>query len=141
MILAWLVALGLAVYLAGRSIKHRIAGRHRRRRALENIRKFRRHHHYDEKEGYWVRDNDRVALIDESVEDHRFNLAALAWLLFILWEGYWLLEIRERYVASHRFDLPYMFLFVVLVAIPLAVYLLIRRKRRRLRMRPPDRLG
>jgi Flp pilus assembly protein TadB len=140
MILAWLVALGLAFYLATRSIKHRIAGRRRTRQALKKVREFRKHHHFDQKQGYWVRDKDRVALIDESVEDHRFTLAALAWLLFILWEGFWLLEIRERYVASHRFDLPYAFLFVVLVAVPFALYLLIRRKRRRLRMRPPDRL-
>jgi hypothetical protein len=140
MILAWLVALGLAVYLAARSIKYRIAGRRRTRRALKEVRRFRKHHHFDQKQGYWVRDEDRVPLIDQSAEDRRFNLTALGWLLFILWEGYWLLEIRERYIASHRFDLPYVFLFVILVAVPLAFYLLIRRKLRRLRTRPPDTL-
>jgi hypothetical protein len=141
MIFAWLVALGLAVYLAARSIKHRVAGRQRRRQALKKVREFRKHHHFDEKQGRWVRDEDRVALIDESVEGQRFNLTALAWLLFVLWEGFWLLEIRERYAASHRFDLPYGFLFVILIVIPLALYWFIRRKLRRLKLRPPDTLG
>src|SRR5262249_23078133 len=107
MILAWLVALGLAAYLAVRAITRRMACRHRRSKELKEVREFRKHHHFDQKQGYWVRNQDRVALIDKTAEDRRFNLTALAWLLFILWEGYWLLEIRERYVASQRFDLPY----------------------------------
>jgi hypothetical protein len=140
MILAWLVALGLAVHLAAGAIGHRIAGRKRRRQALKKIREFKKDHHFDQKQRRWVRDKDRVALIDEPVEDRRFTLIVLAWLLFIIWEGYWLLEIRERYVASNRFDLPYGFLFIILVVVPLAGYLFIRRKLRRLTMRLPDGL-
>src|ERR1700741_3008531 len=97
MILAWLVALGLAVYLAARSIKYRIAGRRRTRRGLKEGRRFRKDHHFDEKQGDWVRDEDRVPLIDQSAEYRRFNHASLGCVLFILWEGCCLLEIRERY--------------------------------------------
>jgi hypothetical protein len=34
-VLAWLIALGLAVYLANRAIKHRLWGRQERRRVLK----------------------------------------------------------------------------------------------------------
>lgn len=140
MILAWLIALGLAVYLAHRAIKHRVAGRQRKRQVLTRFQEFRKHHHFDQNQGYWVRNKDRVALVDETAEDRRFTLIALAWLLFVLWEGYWLFEIWERYAASQRFDLPYGFLFLITVAVPLACYWFIRRKLRRLRMRPPNGL-
>jgi len=60
------------------------------------------------------------------------------WLLFILWEGYWVLEIREQYVAKGRLELPYVFLFFMLVGIPFALYLFLRRKLRRAAIIPVD---
>jgi hypothetical protein len=85
-----------------------------------------------------VRNVDQVALIDESVNDRRFYLTFLGWLLFILWEGYWLLEIREQFVSIGRLQLPYMFLFLILFVVPLAWYLFLRRKLRRLAIIPMD---
>jgi hypothetical protein len=137
-VLAWLIALGLAVYLATKAIKHRLWGRQERRRALKRIREFRKHHHFDDKRQYWVRNVDHVALIDDSVQDRRFILTFWGWLLFILWEGYWLWEIRAQYVESDRLQLPPVFLFFILVVVPLAWYLFLRRKLRRLVMIPPD---
>ena len=137
-VLAWLIALGLAVYLATRAIKHRLLGRQERRRALKRIQEFRRHHHFDDKRQYWVRNVDQAALIDDSVKDRRFSLKFIGWLLFILWEGFWFWEIRAQFVESGRLQLPPVFTFFVLVVVPLAWYLFLRRKLRRLAMIPPD---
>jgi hypothetical protein len=86
-VLAWLIALGLAVYLANRAIKHRLWGRQERRRVLKRSREFRRHHHFDDKRQYWVRNVDQVPLIDDSIKDRRFSLTFIGWLLFILWRA------------------------------------------------------
>src|SRR5262245_36587034 len=93
---------------------------------------------FDEKQQYWVRNVDQVPLIDESVRDRRFYITLWGWLLFILWEAYWLWEIRARFVETGRLQLPYVFLFFVLVVVPLAWYLFLRRKLRRLAMIPHD---
>jgi hypothetical protein len=137
-VLAWLIALGVAVYLSTRAIKHRLLGRQERRRVRKRIREFRRHHHFDDKRQYWVRNVDQVALIDDSVKDRRFLLTFWGWLLFILWEGYWFWEIRQQFVESGRLQLPYVFLFFILVVVPLAWYLFLRRRLRRLAMIPLD---
>ena len=137
-VLAWLIALGMALYLATRAIKHRLWGRQERTRVLKSSREFRRHHHFDEKQQYWVRNVDQVPLIDDSLRDRRFYLTFWGWLLFILWEAYWLWEIRARFVETGRLQLPYVFLFFILVVVPLAWYLFLRRKLRRLAMIPHD---
>ena len=103
----------------------------RKKHALRTAREFRKNHHFDPKQKRWVRNVDRVALIDHSAEDRRIFLIVIGGLLFILWEGYWVLEIREQYVARGRLELPYVFLFFMLVGVPLALYLFLRRKLRR----------
>jgi hypothetical protein len=137
-VLAWPIAFALAVYLATRAMKHRLWGRQERRRVLKRSREFRRQHHFDEKQQYWVRNVDQVPLIDDSVRDRRFYITFWGWLLFILWEAYWLWEIRARFVETGRLQLPYVFLFFILVVVPLAWYLFLRRKLRRLAMIPHD---
>ena len=137
-VLAWPIAFAVAVYLATRAMKHRLFGRQERRRVLKRSREFRRQHHFDEKQQYWVRNVDQVPLIDDSVRDRRFYITFWGWLLFILWEAYWLWEIRARFVETGRLQLPYVFLFFILVVVPLAWYLFLRRKLRRLAMIPHD---
>jgi hypothetical protein len=66
------------------------------------------------------------------------SLTVKALNLFILWEAYWLWEIRARFVETGRLQLPYVFLFFILVVVPLAWYLFLRRKLRRLAMIPHD---
>ena len=137
LVVAWLIALSLAIHLAIRAIKARLLGRRERRQALKTAREFRKNHHFDPKQKRWVRNVDRVALIDHSVEDRRIFLIVIGWLLFILWEGYWVLEIREQYVArGGHLALPYGFLFFMTVGIPLALYLFLRRKLRRVAIIP-----
>jgi hypothetical protein len=125
LVVAWLIALSLAIHLAIKAIKARLLGRRERRQALKTAREFRKNHHFDPKQKRWVRNVDQVALIDHSAEDRRIFLIVIGWLLFILW------EIREQYVANGRLDLPYAFLFFMVVAIPFALYLFLRRKLRR----------
>jgi hypothetical protein len=137
LILAWLVAFGLALNLATRAVKFRLRGRQQRKLAHRKIRDFTRHHRIDERQQRWVRKDDGVVLVDEVIEDRRLNLVVLAWLAFVLWEGYWIWEIAQRYSETNRLQLPYVFLFFILVAIPLAVYLFIRRRIRRSQRRDP----
>jgi hypothetical protein len=128
-ILGWLIAFGLMVHLVTRALKHRQLGRKHRKLAFRKIREFRRHHHFDDKRQRWVRNADGVVIIDEANEDRRFMLALLWWLLFVPWEGYWLWEIAERFSkTTHPWQLPYVFLFFMLVVVPLAGYLFIRRR-------------
>jgi hypothetical protein len=135
-ILGWLIAVCLAVYLATRAVKNRLFGRRRRKQTLRKIRKFRRHHHFDETHQRWVR-NDGAVLIDEVSENRRIDLVVLGLLVFVLWEGYWLWEIAQRFSETTRpWELPYVFLFFILVVIPLAIYRYIRRRMRRLVRQP-----
>jgi len=128
----------LAIHLATQAIKARLLGRQEKRHAQRTAREFRKNHHFDPKQKRWVRNVDRVALIDHSAEDRRIFLIVIGGLLFILWEGYWVLEIREQYVARGRLELPYVFLFFMLVGVPLALYLFLHRKLRRTAIIPVD---
>src|SRR5690349_1148309 len=108
LVVAWLIALSLAIHLAIKAIKARLLGRRERRQALKTAREFRKNHHFDPRQKRWVRNVDQVALIDHSAEDRRIFLIVIFWLLFILWEVYWGLEIHEQYVArAGRLALPY----------------------------------
>jgi len=138
-IFGWLVAFGLMVHLAREAIKRRLRGRRWRKLAFRNIREFRRHHHFDHKRQRWVRSADGVVLTDEASEDRWFMLTILGWLLLVVWEAYWLSEIKNRFSESTRpWELPYPSLFIVLVVLPLAVYLFFRRRRRRRAVRLPE---
>ncbi len=140
LILAWLIVFGLAVHLAPRAVKFRLRGRQQRKLEHRKIRDFTKHHRFDERQQRWVRKDDGVVLVDEVIEDRRLNLVVLGSLAFVLWEGYWIWEIAQRYFETNRFELPYVFLFFILVVIPLTVYLFIRRKIRRSARRPLDSL-
>jgi len=85
-----------------------------------------------------VRNVDQVALIDHSAGDRRIFLIFIFWLLFILWEGYWVSEIYEQYVARGRLELPYVFLFFMVVVVPLALYSFLRRRLRRVAIIPAN---
>jgi len=140
LVIAWLIALGLAIHLATKAIKARLLGRRQRRQALKTAQEFRKNHHFDPKQKHWVRNVDKVALIDHSAKDRRIFLIVIFWLLIILWEGYWVSEIYEQYVARGRLELPYVFLFFMVVVVPLALYSFLRRKLRRVATIPVDQL-
>jgi hypothetical protein len=126
-VLAWVLAFICMIYLAGQAIGNVTRGGFRRRRQ----RKFASNHHFDEKRQRWVRNHDGTILVDEANEDRHLRNAVLALILLIMWEVYWILEIVERVrTAPTAWQLPYVFLFVVLIGIPLVVFLLFRRMRR-----------
>jgi hypothetical protein len=135
LILAWLLVFGLAVHLAPRAVKFRLLGRQQRKLERKKTQDFTRHHRF-EKQQRWVRKGDGVVLVDEVIEDRRLNLVVLGSLAFALWEGYWIWEVAQRYFETNRLELPYVFLFFILVVIPLTVYLFIRRRIRRSARRP-----
>jgi hypothetical protein len=131
-LLGWVLALVLGVFLATESLRHRRWGRQRRKRALRRQLKFKRHHHFDPKRGRWVRNDDGSVVVDETADDRRLVLILVGCLLLIVWEGYWISEIIERFSrATHPLQLPYGFLLFMLVGVPLGVYLYFRRRLRR----------
>lgn len=137
-ILAWLAALGLMIYLATQALKRRLRGGRRERLESRTIRRFRRRHRFDEQRRRWVRKRDGVIVTSEAHEDRWFRVTVFGWLLFILWEGYWISEIVERARDTKgSLQLPYVFLFFILVVVPLAVYWVGRRKMRRQSARLP----
>ena len=57
-------------------------------------------------------------------------------MVLLLWQGYWIVEILDQFRKSdHPLQLPYFFLFVVMVVIPYSVYWFSTRKSRRERRR------
>jgi hypothetical protein len=131
-LLGWVLALGLVVFLATESFRHRRWGRQRRKRAFRKLRRFKKYHHFDPKLGRWVRNDDGSVLVDEAGDDRRLVLILVGCLLLIVWEGYWISEIVERFSrATHPLQLPYGFLLLMLVGVPLGVYLYLRRRLRR----------
>jgi hypothetical protein len=137
-ILAWITALGLMIYLATQALKRRLRGSRRERLESRTIRRFRRRHRFDEQRRRWVRKRDGVIVTSEEHEDRWFRVAIFGGLLFILWEGYWISEIVERARDTKgSLQLPYGFLFFVLVVVPLVIYWLCRRKMRRQSARLP----
>jgi hypothetical protein len=137
-ILAWLAALGLMIYLATQALKRRLRGGRRERLESRTIRRFRRRHRFDEQRRRWVRKRDGAIVTSEAHEDRWFRITVFGWLLFILWEGYWISEIVERARDTKgSLQLPYVFLFFILVVVPLAIYWVGRRKMRRQSARLP----
>jgi len=140
-ILAWLAALGLMIHLATQALKRRLRGGRRERLESRKIRRFRRQHRFDEQRRRWVRKHDGMIVTSQAHEDHWFRVMIFGWLLFILWEGYWISEIveRARYTKG-SLQLPYGFLFFMLVIVTLVVYWVCRRKMRRQSARLPIEL-
>jgi len=82
-----------------------------------------------------------MIVTSQAHEDHWFRVMIFGWLLFILWEGYWIWEIIERGRDTQGpLQLPYVFLFFMLVFVPLVIYWVCRRKMRRQSVRLPIEL-
>src|SRR5262249_55425014 len=72
---------------------------------------------------------DGVVVVNDDREDRRLIYTFVGWALLIVWQVYWLLEIVERFrTTTTPLQLPYFFLFVVMVLIPLAIYLFFCRR-------------
>ena len=121
-ILGWLVVFGCFFYLATDAGRNRLHRRREKKAAARKIHEFKKYHHYDEKRGKWVRNRDGVALPDAS-DDFRRSVTPFGYLILVLWEIFWVAEIAA---APRLSQIPFFFLLVMMVGIPLAVRMLSR---------------
>jgi GT2 family glycosyltransferase len=132
-IVGWVIAAGLLVYLVPQAARHRLISRSRKKSTIWNAKELEKHHDPDEKRQREVT-LDRVTSSATREESYyyRRGVTIIGYLALFLWEGFWISNISDRFkLSTNPFQLPYFFLFVVLVGIPLAVYLFSRRIIRR----------
>ena len=53
LLIAWLIALSLAIHLATQAIKARLLSRREKKHALRTAQEFRKNHHFDPKQKRW----------------------------------------------------------------------------------------
>jgi len=130
-IIGWLFSFACMLYLAIEMLKDRLYARRQKRLTARELKKRRQR---DLTRNQFVLNSDRAVpsatITNGAVAVHPHGLRIFGWLMLFLWEGYWFVEIADYYSKSSRpSQLPYFFLFIVLVVIPYAAYLLFRRMR------------
>ena len=136
-IIGWLLAICLMLYLAKELAKDRFRARRERKLANRNAIRARRLEQFMENRRRWAEINTGViqprpaeaAAYAERRQNQ--NQRLFGWVVFLLWEGYWIVEIVDQFKKSdHPLQLPYFFLFIVMVVIPYSVYRFSTRRRR-----------
>jgi hypothetical protein len=133
-IFAWLLAIGCMLYLVKEMIKGRLQARRQRRLAIRSaIRSYRRQQFIENRRRLMQRSGGVVlSAPNEAAADRPQVQRLFGWIVLFLWEGYWVVEIVDQFSRSSRpLQLPYVFLFIVMVAMPYGVYLISRRAIRR----------
>lgn len=129
-IIAWLIAIGCMLYLVKEMIKGRLQARRHRKLAFRSAkRSYRRQRFIQNRRRLMERSGGVVLSAPNDAAADRSQIPRLfGWVVLILWEGYWLMEIADQFSKSaHPLQLPYFFLFIVMVAMPYGVYLISRR--------------
>jgi hypothetical protein len=121
-ILGWLIILGCFVYLATDVARNRLSERRERKFAAKKIQAFKKHNHYDEKRRQWMRNRDDADLSDAS-DDIQRNAMSFGHLILVVWELFWVVEIVT---APGLSEIPYFFLLVMMIGVPLAFRMLMR---------------
>jgi len=141
-IIGWLLAICCMLYLAKELLKDRFHARRERKIAFRNAIRARRREQFMENRRRWAEINTgviqaRPAEAAAKLERRqKQNQRLFGWMVFLLWQGYWIVEILDQFRKSdHPLQLPYFFLFVVMVVIPYCVYWFATRKSRRARRR------
>ncbi|HZP68836.1 MAG TPA: hypothetical protein VFB29_02730 [Pseudolabrys sp.] len=137
MIIGWVLAIVCMLYLAKELVMDRLRARSERRRAIRDaIRARRRERLIENRRRLMQRAGQAVPPAPRAATaDRQQNQKLFGWLALILWQGYWLIEIADQFKKSdHPLQLPYFFLFVVMVVIPYAIYRFARRRNRHPRM-------
>jgi hypothetical protein len=139
-IIGWLLAICLMLYLAKELVKDRFHRRRERKLAIRNAIRARRREQFMENRRRWAEINTgviqpRPAEAQANFERRqRQNQRLFGWVVFLLWQGYWVVEILDQFKKSdHPLQLPYFFLFIVMVVIPYSVYWYQGRQKRRAR--------
>jgi hypothetical protein len=133
-IFGWLMAFGCLLYLAAESLKIRFSWFRRNRAAGSKTRLFKTIDPFARKR---ERPAQNIEVeIPPAPHEARGNfprgIRPLGYVLLIVWEGYWISEVAERFAQSaNPLQLPYFFLIFVMVGVPLAAYLVTRRLLRR----------
>ncbi|MGE5163641.1 MAG: hypothetical protein ACM3IH_06405 [Sphingobacteriales bacterium] len=133
-IFAWLLAIGCMLYLVKEMIKGRLQARRQRKLAIRSaIRSYRRQQFIENRRRLMQRSGGVVlSAPNEAAADRPQVQRLFGWIVLFLWEGYWVVEIVDQFSRSSRpLQLPYVFLFIVMVAMPYGVYLISRRAIRR----------
>ena len=139
-IIGWLLAICLMLYLAKELVKDRFRARSERKLATRNAIRARRREQFMENRRRWAEINTGViqprpaeaAAYAERRQTQ--NQRLFGWVVFLLWQGYWIVEIVDQFRKSDKpLQLPYFFLFMMMVVIPYSIYWFSRRRRRRAR--------
>src|SRR5262245_26093607 len=141
-IIGWLLAICCMIYLAKELVKDRFRARRERKIAIRNAIRARRREQFMENRRRWAEIHTGVIqprpaeALAKAERRQKQNQRLFGWMVFLLWQGYWIVEILDQFRKSeHPLQLPYFFLFVVMVVIPYCVYWFATRKSRRARRR------
>jgi hypothetical protein len=139
-IVGWLLAILCMLYLAKELVKDRFHARRERKLAIRNAIRARRREQFMENRRRWAEINTGViqprpaeaqAVLDRRQKQ---NQRLFGWVVLLLWQGYWVVEIVDQFKKSDKpLQLPYFFLFVMMVVIPYSIYWFSRRRGRRAR--------
>jgi hypothetical protein len=129
-IIGWVITFGCFVYLAPQALKHRLFYGDQKKVAFRKFWGLRKRHQFGEGRQKLVQNLDGAVLpkANETSDGYRRRrIAFFEYLILFLWEAFWISEIAERFSnSSNPLQLPYAFLFVVLVGFPLAIHLYLR---------------
>jgi|EndMetStandDraft_7_1072992.scaffolds.fasta_scaffold303498_1 hypothetical protein len=146
-IAGWLLAILCMLYLAKELMKDRFHARRARKLAIRNAIRAQRREQFMENRRRWAEINTGVIQARPAEAQAAFdrrqkqNQRLFGWIVFLLWEGYWIVEILDQFKKSDTpLQLPYFFLFIVMVVIPYAVYWFQGRHKRRARRASDARL-
>jgi hypothetical protein len=147
-IIGWLLAICCMLYLAKELVKDRFRARGERKLASRNAIRARRREQFLENRRRWAEINTGVIQVRPAEEAamvarrQKQNQRLFGWMVFLLWEGYWIVEILDQFRKSdHPLQLPYVFLFIVMVVLPYSVYWFSTRKSRLERRRIERKLS
>jgi hypothetical protein len=125
------------LYLAKELVKDRIRARRERKLAVRNAIRAQRREQFMENRRRWAELNTGVIQPRPAEAAAKFerrqkqNQRMFGWMVLLLWQGYWIVEIADQFRKSDTpLQLPYFFLFVVMVVIPYGVYWFSSRKNR-----------
>jgi len=136
-IIGWLLAILCMLYLAKELVKDRFHARRERKVAIRNAIRTKRREQFMENRRRWAEINtgviqSRPAEAAANIERRqKQNQRLFGWVVLLLWEGYWIVEILDQFKKSDKpLQLPYFFLFVVMVVLPYSVYWFATRRSR-----------
>jgi Ca2+/Na+ antiporter len=136
-IIGWLLAILCMLYLAKELVKDRVHARRERKVAIRNAIRTKRREQFMENRRRWAEINtgviqSRPAEAAANIERRqKQNQRLFGWVVLLLWEGYWIVEILDQFKKSDKpLQLPYFFLFVVMVVLPYSVYWFATRRSR-----------